>query len=139
MRWRWQPPEEGPPAFEIAGGLVALAAALVARFVPAERFSLCGVCGFRRATGWPCPSCGATRAFLALAHGRWAEGIAHNPFFAGVFLSLLLFIPYAAWVVFLRKPRLRASFSGRRDAWFWGAVLALILLINWLYLLAHGE
>jgi len=33
------------------------------------------LCGFHWLTGRPCPLCGLTRAFFALAKGHWAEAV----------------------------------------------------------------
>jgi hypothetical protein len=73
-------------------GVAAAAAALaLARLgVPGMGFE---VCGLRRLTGIPCPGCGMTRAFTALARGDWAAAWALHPF------SLLLAVQAgAAWV-----------------------------------------
>ena len=139
MKWRWQTPGEGRPGLEIAGGLVALGVLAAARLLPSGFFSWTTMCWFRRVTGRPCPSCGATRAFLALARGRWIEGIAHNPLFAGIFFGLIVLVVYAAWVVVLRKPCLRLSFGGRREKWILGVALAAAVLLNWAYLIWIGE
>lgn len=37
-------------------------------------------CGFHAATGLPCPGCGLTRAFIALAHGQLREAWRLHPF-----------------------------------------------------------
>ena len=36
-------------------------------------------CLFKTATGIPCPSCGMTRATLALVHGDWSTALALHP------------------------------------------------------------
>jgi len=51
---------------------------LLARFA-APVFMLLPVCTFRAALGFPCPSCGVTRAGLALAQGDWLKACAYNP------------------------------------------------------------
>jgi hypothetical protein len=38
------------------------------------------LCPFRLVTGLPCPGCGLTRSWVYLAHGRWADALAANPF-----------------------------------------------------------
>ena len=52
------------------------------------------LCLFRRVTSLPCPSCGMTRAFVALARGEFARAVAYNiaaPFvYAAVWLGLAL-------------------------------------------------
>lgn len=48
------------------------------------------VCLFRRATGLPCPSCGTSRAILALLAGDWGAAWAHNPI--GILVGVALFV-----------------------------------------------
>ena len=36
-------------------------------------------CLFHRATGWPCPTCGTTRAVLAVSRGALGEAFRLNP------------------------------------------------------------
>lgn len=52
-------------------------------------------CPLRAATGIPCLGCGATRAFVHLAHGEVARAIAANPLwalFAAILWTLALFV-----------------------------------------------
>jgi hypothetical protein len=37
-------------------------------------------CSFLSRTGYPCPSCGLTSSFAAMAHGRLAEALRDHPF-----------------------------------------------------------
>lgn len=65
----------------------ALLAALVLWHPAAEsRFHLCG---FLWLTGRPCPLCGMTRGFCALAKGHIAEAIAFNLLSPAAFLAFL--------------------------------------------------
>lgn len=36
-------------------------------------------CPFLVLTGWPCPTCGMTRGWTLLGHGRVADALAYNP------------------------------------------------------------
>ncbi|MEZ5016652.1 MAG: DUF2752 domain-containing protein [Flavipsychrobacter sp.] len=49
------------------------------------------VCLIKNVTGYPCPSCGTTRASVAVLHGDWQLAIHHNllGFFAVAMLSIL--------------------------------------------------
>ena len=38
------------------------------------------LCLFRQVTGRPCPSCGLTRSWQAIGHGRIGDGLAAHPF-----------------------------------------------------------
>lgn len=57
-------------------------------------------CLFRAVTTMPCPSCGMTRAFTCLAHGRLEEAVAFNAaspvVFAGTLAGLVLGIVQVA-------------------------------------------
>lgn len=50
----------------LIAGVVLLAVALL----PLDRIPYT-ICTFLRITGYPCPSCGLTRGFVAMAHGQW--------------------------------------------------------------------
>jgi hypothetical protein len=46
-------------------------------------------CGFRWATGYPCPTCGMTTAFAEMAQLRPVRAFVHQPFGAVLFLGLV--------------------------------------------------
>jgi hypothetical protein len=51
------------------------------------------LCPFRRITGMPCPGCGMTRSFVALAHGDLGAALASNrlgPLLMAVFAVALV-------------------------------------------------
>lgn len=55
------------------------------------------VCMIKNATGYPCPSCGTTRALQSLFKGDLTGSLVYNPF--GIILSVALFIlPF--WIGF---------------------------------------
>ncbi len=65
-------------------------------------------CLFRLVTGWPCPSCGLTHAFISLGHGRWVVGFFENIMSPVLFLAAaMIFIGAATEAVsgrfFLRR------------------------------------
>ena len=90
---------------------------------------LAGPCALHALTGVPCPTCGATRAASALAHGRIATALAWNPLAALCLSAGLAGGPVApAWVL-MRGP-LPTWRPGR-----WTRVLLCAALAgNWLYL-----
>jgi hypothetical protein len=66
-----------PIPYRDLAGLALLAAALL----PAARLDRSPVvCPFRRLTGLPCPTCGLTRSWVALLHGRLGESVSLHPF-----------------------------------------------------------
>ena len=92
-------------------------------------------CLFNAITGIPCASCGMTRAFLDLGHGRFTEALRHN------LASPLVFI--ATWAL-LVAALLQAVQGQERITTLWHrvkivflpAVLSL-LLVGWIYRLWH--
>lgn len=107
-----------------------LAGFLLARFA-APLFDLLPACTFRAMVGLPCPTCGATRAGLALARGEWLTALAHNPLFV-VGLGVL-----SIWSLLslLKKLSGKTMFCEIRSwPWLRGVAIGAILL-NWLYLI----
>ncbi len=94
-------------------------------------------CSFRALTGWPCVTCGATRGALAFLHGEFAEAWRFNPLvFLGI-CAVIVFDLYALVVLTTRSRRVRVSLprAGARKV-----VVAIVLLVglaNWLYVLRH--
>lgn len=128
MWWRARAPrrqakETLAPVF--AASLVA------ASFVYDRLFSMDGVslCPLLRATGAPCPMCGMTRAFVALADGDVSAALQAHPLAVWLYAWLLLAV--VAWGV--RWVRNRPP-----HPWFWrasGLVLAVALATRWVILL----
>ncbi len=115
--------------------LVVLWGALILATIILQRragtdFSLCA---FKNLTGLPCPSCGSTRAAEALLAGHPVRAWLFNPLVctaiavAGVVLAVRL--------VSARAIRLEMS---HREVHAVTAVLILLLLINWAYLILQG-
>ncbi|MCG3119836.1 MAG: hypothetical protein ALAOOOJD_02373 [bacterium] len=103
---------------------------LLARFA-APLVDLLPACTFRAVFGLPCPTCGATRAGLALARGAWLTALAHNPLFV-IGLGVL-----SLWSLFSVIEKLRGKampFAIRSGQRFRGLTIGAILL-NWLYLI----
>jgi hypothetical protein len=111
--------------------LSGLALAGIARHffgLPVERFvlSLPVFCPFEAFTGLPCPGCGMTRAFGALAGGNVMTALSHNPFvFLFLFLCALSIMPAA----YVGRHSKRAR--GLMSSFF--AVSAFALLFRWLF------
>ncbi len=53
--------------------------------------ALPSLCVFHRVTGFDCPGCGMTRAFICLLRGDWQGAFAVHPFSLPLFISLILF------------------------------------------------
>lgn len=114
-------------------GGVALATAAAAPFLPGLAAGL-PPCLFHAATGVPCPTCGGTRALLALGRLDALGALAFNPLVALAALAFLLG-GLAALVLALRgkgvpdvppRPWLRAA-------------AAAALALNWAFVIAAGR
>lgn len=100
-------------------------------------------CLFLRITGFPCPTCGFTRAFVAFAHGNWTLGLHDCPLAIIAFvLTIAVFLFNAAAVIAaLCGFRLRCGTAlqlspGRTTVL--AVVSFLLLLANWIYRLVLG-
>lgn len=91
-------------------------------------------CPLRELTGVPCPFCGSTRAFAALAELNFLGAFRLNPL-----VSFAALVAGAVWGGELLRSggspvRLSAS-TNTRAHWKW--LLAGALLLNWIYLALH--
>jgi hypothetical protein len=96
-------------------------------------------CTFLALTGVPCPLCGATTTFSLLAHGRWGEGLANQPF-AALLFALTFLLAWVAWLEVAaprgRWRRLEVAVE-RADPWAAG-VFIFLMTLGWAYKIAHG-
>ncbi len=111
---------------------IALLSFGVARFLPV--LSVPYTCPARALAGLPCPTCGMTRAFVALAHGDLTAALAASP--AGALLAGLAWLLAVADLgrVALGAPLPRIPERAARAAVAAGAGL---LLLNWGWMLAR--
>lgn len=79
------------------------------------------VCQFRNLTGLDCPGCGLSRAFVSIAHGRFAEAWSYNGASLLVFAFVLVQIPYRTFQVW----RIR---SGRGEI-YWPLISNIIIAV----------
>ena len=86
------------------------------------------LCGFRRLTGRPCPSCGLTRSWQAAGHGRFGDAVRYHPFGP-------LTMAAVAWLAMDRQaePRLARMSPRVRD------VVVLGWLVTWAWRLSRGR
>jgi hypothetical protein len=95
--------------------------------IPGMQQSMPTICSFRRLTGLPCPGCGLTRCFVALAHGNWGAAWRYNPAGFLVFALVLGQIPYRImqlWRLYRGQPEFRSRFL---SYWMlWALIFALV-------------
>jgi len=84
------------------------------------------VCGWRWLTGLPCPLCGGIRCLDALSHREVLRALALNP---------LVFLGSAGMLTWAFNSRLRHWLQTQSPS-RWSRWLAMVALINWIYLIA---
>jgi len=131
---RFERPAKPPVGWpEVSGGMGAFLI-VVARFVPLARLPFWG-CALRRATGFPCLSCGMTRSFDWFARGRFVDSFLVNPL--GFAFALTAAIGFVYLVLRpLRLPRLYFDLTERESLAV--RIFAIVLIAaNWGYLIAR--
>ena len=88
------------------------------------------LCVFRNVTGLPCPTCGSSRAALAVVRGRPLEAIVLNPF---VTVAGALAIAWLTVRVGFGR-RIEIDLAPRQFRLVW-VVIAALLGANWVYLI----
>jgi hypothetical protein len=89
-------------------------------------------CVFRSLTGFPCPTCGTTRAATAFLDGHLIAALAANPLAAVAGLLFVVGAPLAAFWAVARwpVPVLPTPLPG----WMRGGAVAVVAA-NWLYII----
>ena len=110
-----------------AGILLAVGGYLLIRNFRLERYAWGGSCLFLRLTGWYCPGCGGTRAFLALIKGDIAASLQYHPV---VLYAIVFAAVFYLWqlVHYASKRRLPAFPYKNRYAY------ATFVLLGWNFL-----
>ncbi|MCP5107809.1 MAG: DUF2752 domain-containing protein [bacterium] len=93
-------------------------------------------CVFKGVTGYPCPTCGSTRALFHLSRLEIAAAFRLNPL---VFLAGAAFILWVCYGVYMLASGKRFKITlSKRESFFlrWGILVLLVL--NWVYLVSAG-
>lgn len=118
----------------LAWGAAALALVLISPF-GAVLASALAPCPFHWLTGIACPTCGTTRAALALAGLDPMGALAINPLATVGWTVAVVGGAIAGMAALLRRPLPRISLAGPAPA---RAMVALAVLANWAYLVWAG-
>jgi hypothetical protein len=130
----WRPPL--PDERQLAWVAFAVSAAAVVLSPLARPLShALPPCLLRQWTGAPCPTCGSTRAVLALVDGDLLGALAVNPL-AAVAVAGALAAGIAAPWWFLAGGKVPRLSRGLRRGLVWAVVAAA--LANWIYLAVSG-
>ncbi|MGY6588908.1 MAG: DUF2752 domain-containing protein [Wenzhouxiangella sp.] len=82
---------------------------------------------------FPCPLCGGTRSLELLMSGNWSAALAMNPMVTLLISAFLLWLPYAALVLWRKWPRLRITGWTTSSVRWATAAAMLLVLANWAY------
>lgn len=94
------------------------------------------VCLIKSTTGVPCPSCGSTRALMALGQGKLREAILINPL-ALLLATMMITIP--VWIIYdlLNNKNSFYLFYSKAELFLrkkWMATTAICLIfLNWIW------
>mgnify|MGYP002778380261 CR=1 FL=1 len=81
------------------------------------------ICTFKNVFGIPCPGCGLTRSFVAIARGQWAESFAWHPLGPLLWLGVAIYFVASLYFALFRAP-FRVSMRLQL-----GAVLGVLLAL----------
>src|SRR3981081_3477254 len=120
----------GPEPAMLFGGLFVLGASYALPLAWNQGWSPIAPCIFHQLTGQPCPMCGATRAFVAMAHADIGKAVFLYPLAPLMFLAMLIGIGYGGWALATGR-RIRWGLSVRAKQSI-GLILLALLAANWL-------
>ena len=117
--------------------LWALAVVLAIAFVPVWRVfaALMPPCAWHHWTGIACPSCGATRAFLRLSRLDLGGALRFNPLAVTAGLAFCA-VGLAAPLWLVAGGSVPVPAPGPKPRW--AAAFALVVGVNWIWLIVHG-
>ena len=95
-------------------------------------------CTWRALTGFPCPSCGATRCVRWLCSGDFLAAFQINPLLFFTLIGIVTYDLYAALVLVFRLPRFRFEPVSPRAGNLVRFGAAAVLLLNWSWLIIRG-
>ncbi|WP_396165309.1 DUF2752 domain-containing protein [Flavobacterium sp.] len=99
------------------------------------------LCMVKNVTGYPCPSCGTTRAIQLLLKNNWMASLQMNPF--GILVALLMVV-LPLWIVsdtitkketfFNNYQKAEAIIRTKKLAFF----LIILVIFNWIWNIKKG-
>ena len=94
------------------------------------------VCIIKNVTGYPCPSCGTTRAVSFLLEGKIIESVLINPF--GIIVAIMMTL-FPLWIlkdIILKKDSFfrwyKKTEATIRKPWL-AVILIILVLLNWIW------
>lgn len=113
----------------VAGGVFVFVYFLYNRLPPMP-------CVFKTVTGYPCPTCGSTRLAVNLLRLDIIAAFLCNPL---VFLAGLVFLVWVGYGLYMAVSGRKIQVSlTNREGLVLRLGLAILFILNWLYLLLSG-
>ena len=100
-----------------------------------------GVCLIKNISDIPCPSCGSTRAIIALLSGHFSESLLINPL--GLILSAMMILG-PLWIFYDYSARKQTFYDAykRMEEWMKKPQLympcIMLVLLNWYWNISKG-
>jgi hypothetical protein len=138
MTIQWRRLEADEIDHELIWSVVGLAAVALAIMGSPFVALLHLPCAFKAVTGLPCPTCGATRAVLALLHGEWPSAFRMNPLLTLVLAGWVTWLPYGLATGARAGRRLRIACS-TQDCTCLRILAAGAIAANWVFLILDGR
>ena len=97
-------------------------------------------CTFLSLTGFPCPFCGFTRSFWAMAEGEWTLALNNSPIACLMYIAVLLIFVWNVTGLLVGLKIARGQFMrlSPEMARFIIIILIILLILNWVYRLSLG-
>lgn len=130
-------PRAHPSAdLEVVAAIVGALGWLGFAFLPLMQLApLAGDCRFKGWFGFPCGTCGITRALVLLQQGDVWSALQMNPLLIAGVVAALCYTPIA-WTLWLgRLPRPRLSASGPTGRWLLLGLALGAFFLNWGFLI----
>ncbi|MCF7849686.1 MAG: DUF2752 domain-containing protein [Kiritimatiellales bacterium] len=95
-------------------------------------------CRFHQWTGLPCPTCGATRCLRMILHGEIGAAWKMQPLVFSASFLLGGLAAYSMLASIFKWRVLRVHFESRTEQRLAAALVAVLFIGNWVYLILKG-
>jgi len=97
-------------------------------------------CTFLELTGYPCPFCGFTRSFWAIAEGEWTLALNNSPLACLMYIAVVLVFAWNVAGLLMGVKIARGQFMrlSPEMARLIIIILIILLILNWAYRLSLG-
>jgi Protein of unknown function (DUF2752) len=98
-------------------------------------YGMLGNCYFKKLTGYPCLTCGSTRAIRKLVVLRVRTAFWSNPLLTLWLIWSALYFFWAALVAVFKFPTPRVIYESKNERRAMAAIFVTLMIVNWIYLI----